>query len=123
MQYPYRRITKLKYGDIVKVITQKAKYAKHNVNKGTIGMLTDPEIRNNEFMVIFSHKYSPINEDIYIPISIEDLKTINDGHYTDEMILKDLPNQDKRWWCKVENGYILNLLGEKKNKIPYNYNS
>ena len=35
----------------------------------------------------------------------------------------DLPLNNPKCWCKVENGYILNLLGEKKNSIPYDYNS
>ena len=26
-------------------------------------------------------------------------------------------------WCKVEDGYIINLKGEKKNKIPFDYES
>ena len=42
---------------------------------------------------------------------------------TDEAILEDLPNHDPEWWCKVEDGYIWNLKGEKKNKIPYDYDS
>ena len=42
---------------------------------------------------------------------------------TDDDILEDLPQNAPRWWCKVEDGYILNLLGEKKNKEPYKYNS
>ena len=49
---------------------------------------------------------------------VGDIETVEDGHYTDEIILKDLPKQNPKWWCKVENGYIINLLGEKKNKIP-----
>ena len=40
-----------------------------------------------------------------------------------EDILEDLPDHDPAWWCKVEDGYILNLKGERKNKIPYDYNS
>ena len=42
---------------------------------------------------------------------------------TDAEIQESLPKQDPRWWCKVENGFIMNLLGEKKNKIPYDYDS
>jgi len=37
--------------------------------------------------------------------------------------LEDLPGNDPNWWCKVEDGYITNLKGERKNKIPYDYNS
>ncbi len=113
----------MKYGDMVKVLVEKEEYAKHHVHKGMIGMLTDPEIRDNEYMVIFSDKYSPYEEDIYIPIFVGDIETTEKGSYTDEQILQDLPKNNPKWWCKVENGYILNLLGEKKNKIPYDYNS
>lgn len=42
---------------------------------------------------------------------------------SDEDILEDLPGHDPAWWCKVEDGYILNLKGERKNKIPYDYDS
>ena len=42
---------------------------------------------------------------------------------TDKDILNSLPANNPAWWCKVENGYILNLLGQKKNKIPYDYST
>ena len=45
------------------------------------------------------------------------------NNYDESELLRDLPNHNPKWWCKVENGYIMNLLGEKKNKIPYQYNS
>lgn len=113
----------MKYGDMVRVLVEKEEYAKQYVHKGMIGMLTDPEIRGTEYMVIFSSQYSPDEEDIYIPIFIGDIETIEDGGYTDEHILRDLPKNNPKWWCKVEEGYILNLLGERKNKIPYDYDS
>ncbi|MBQ3494578.1 MAG: hypothetical protein IJA69_04100 [Clostridia bacterium] len=113
----------MKYGDMVQVVVEKDAYAKNFVHKGMIGMLCDAEIRNQEFMVVFSNKYSPENEDIYIPIYVGDIEVVENGNYSDEQILKDLPKSNPRWWCKVENGYILNLLGEKKNKIPYDYMS
>ena len=113
----------MKYGDTVKVLVEKEKYTKHNIHKDMIGMLTDAEIRNNEYMVTFSYKYSQDKEDIYIPIYVGDIETIKNGNYSDEQILNDLPKNNPKWWCKVENGYILNLLGERKNKIPYDYNS
>lgn len=113
----------MKYGDMVKVLVEKEEYAKNHVHKGMVGMLTDPEIRDTEYMVIFSYKYSPDEEDIYIPMYVGDIETVEDGNYTDEIILKDLPKQNPKWWRKVENGYIINLLGEKKNKIPYDYKS
>ena len=113
----------MKYGDMVKVLVEKDEYAKNHVHKGMIGMLTDPEIWDTEYMVIFSYKYSPDNEDIYIPMFVGDIETVEEGDYSDEQILKDLPKQNPKWWCKVEDGYIINLLGEKKNKIPYDYKS
>ena len=113
----------MKCGDMVKVLVEKEEYAKHYVHKGMVGMLTDSEIWDTEIMVIFSDKYSPDEEDIYIPMYVGDIETVEEGHYTDEMILEGLPKKNPKWWCKVENGYIINLLGEKKNKIPYDYNS
>ncbi len=113
----------MKYGDMVKLTIDRDKYAKHGVYKGMIGMLTDAEIRDTEFFVTFSHRYFQDNEDCYISVFVGDLEIFEDGKYTDEQILKDLPKQNPKWWCKVEEGYIINLLGEKKNKIPYDYNS
>ena len=48
---------------------------------------------------------------------------MKDNKCSDKEILEDLPKQNPKWWCKVEDGYIMNLLGEKKNKIAYDYNS
>ena len=107
----------MKYGDMVKVLVEKEEYAKNYVHEGMVGMLTDAEIRDTEYMVIFSDRYSPEEEDIYIPMYVGDIETV------DEMILEDLPKKNPKWWCKVEDGYIINLLGEKKNKIPYDYKS
>jgi len=33
------------------------------------------------------------------------------------------PEKHKHQWCKVEEGFILNLEGKKKNTIAYDYNS
>ena len=56
-----------------------------------------------------------------IEIYVGDLELVTDNGLTDEEIMHDLPKHDPRWWCKVEDGYILNLLGERKNKIAYDY--
>lgn len=42
---------------------------------------------------------------------------------TDEDIIEMIPLNNPEWWCKVEDGYIINLKGDRKNKIPYKYNS
>ena len=74
------------------------------------------------FFVIFdNHSDSKWYKDCII--KIEDLQFVEDGNVKDEEILEALPKQNPKWWCKVEDGYIINLLGEKKNKIPYDYKS
>ena len=64
-----------------------------------------------------------LKNDICCGIKIKDLELVKDNNATDEMIKDSLPEKYKDWWCKVENGFIINLKGEKKNKIPYDYNS
>ena len=56
-------------------------------------------------------------------IKISDLEFVEDGKCPDEDILDALPKNNPKWWCKVEYGYITNLIGEKKNKVPYDYDS
>lgn len=111
----------MKYLDEVMLITSKQKYEKHSVKKGAVGTIIFSWIRNNQFEVVFSDKNGI--DYAQILIEIEDLKIIKPSSVTDEEILEDLPLQNPDWWCKVENGYILNLNGARKNKIPYNYNS
>ncbi len=48
---------------------------------------------------------------------------VSDYHASDETLLEDLPEHDPAWPCKVENGYIVDLLGNRFNKIPYDYDS
>ena len=40
---------------------------------------------------------------------------------TYNQLTQNLPSS-KHWWCIVEDRFIKNFKGEKKNKIPYNYN-
>lgn len=111
----------MKWLDTVRVTVSKEKYEKKGVFKGAIGTIILSEIRYNEFEVVFSN---PDGKDYAeIEIDVSDLELVKDNKLSDESILEDLPKQNPRWWCKVEDGYILNLLGEKKNKIPYDYDS
>jgi len=112
----------MKYLDKVKVIKDKEIYKKCNINQGMIGTIIDAEIRDNCFHVIFVDK-NMINDDIFLPIKIEDLELVKDNNTSDDLILEAIPKNNPKWWCKVEDGFISNLLGEKKNKIPYDYNS
>ncbi len=56
-------------------------------------------------------------------IHVSDLEAVKSSNMTDKDILEDLPGRNPNWWCKVEDRYIVNLKGERKNKIPYDYNS
>ena len=128
----------MKASDDVRVINDNEKYAREGVHKGMVGYIAMPEIRDNSFFVCFidenfnmhedepewfEEHYHELKDDIFCIIKIEDLEVVQDGGCSDEELLERLPKKDPRWWCKVENGYIMNLLGEKKNKVPYDYNS
>ncbi len=112
----------MKIYDKVKLINDSSEYLINNINSGMVGTIIQPEIRDNTFYVCFDNP--KIEDDyLYCNIHIKDLKLVEDNNASDEMIFDELPSPDKRWWCKVEDGYIMNLLGEKKNKVPYDYDS
>lgn len=126
----------MKFLDEVEVMIDKKEYSDNEIYKGMVGTIIDAEIRDNCFNVIFidervkdsnfmsiEENFLSLKDDIIYPIKIKDLKLVKDNNCTDDKILEAIPKQNKAWWCKVENGYIMNLLGEKKNKIPYDYNS
>lgn len=126
----------MKLYDKVKVIKDREEYKKYEVYSGMIGRINEADIRFNYFEVIFidpkfydksfvwtDENMKDAKSDILCEIRIEDLELVEDGKCPDEWILDGIPNHSPKWWCKVENGYIINLLGEKKNKIPYDYNS
>lgn len=111
----------MKYLDDVRVIVSKKKYENEGVFKGAEGVIIMSEIRKNTFEIAFTDENG--KDYAMMEINVADLELVRDNGLTDEEILKDLPLHDPHWWCKVEDGFILNLLGEKKNKIPYDYNS
>lgn len=112
----------MKFLDKVKIITDRPEYSNFGITKDMVGTIIEAEIRYNKFSVVFIDKNFN-EEDIDLMIEIKDLELIKDHKTSDAKILESLPKNDPRWWCKVEDGYIINLLGEKKNKIPYDYNS
>ena len=97
--------------DAVRVTTDK--YESEGVKKGDIGVIILPEIRANTYEVVFSDKDGRDYAQIEIFVGDLELATRNED-ITDESILEDLPGHDPNWWCKVEDGYILNLKGEQK---------
>jgi len=110
----------MKYLDKVKVLTNN--YEKFNIFKNDIGHILSPEIRDNCFLF---YKENPITfaDEESASIKITDLELISESHVDDKDILNALPNKNPAWWCKVENGFIKNLKGEIKNKVPYDYNN
>ncbi len=120
----------MKLFDKVRILANSPEYAKEDVYQGMIGTIIDAEIQFRAFQVIFTDS-TPANEenwqylkdDILCFINIKDLEVVEESHCTDEYLLENLPKQNPKWFCKVENGYITNLLGEKLNKIPYDYDS
>lgn len=112
----------MKYFDKVKLTVDRDRYKEDDIQKGEIGTIWLPEIRDNEFYVCFETG-DEYNWYKYSMIKISDLEFVEDGKCPDEDILDALPKNNPKWWCKVENGYIMNLLGEKKNKVPYDYDS
>ena len=112
----------MKFLDEVKLINAGKNYQNYNLKTGMVGTIIEAAIRDNYFLVAFSSR-DIFEDDIIAPVKIEDLTVVKKQNCSDKMILDDLPKQNPKWWCKVEKGYILNLLGEKKNKIPYDYNS
>ena len=124
----------MKYLDDVKVTNNN--YIDEGIFKGMIGTIIDPDIRWNSFFVVFQDQRAydkkfmsvqdnifKLEDDICTGIKIKDLELVKDNDCTDSTIFNDLPENHKDWWCKVEDGYIINLKGERKNKIPYDYDS
>lgn len=126
----------MKMFDKVKVLKNCKYYNDNGVFAGRIGRINSAEIRDNCFEVVFiderfedkdfkwtDENMQTMQDDVFLEIPIEDLAVFEESNVSNEKILESIPLQNKEWWCKVENGYIINLLGEKKNKIPYDYNS
>ncbi len=116
----------MKYLDNVRLIVDKTKYSKCGVRQGNIGTIIQSflmfgENKIGSFDVVFFPE-AP-NKDIYVSVDVCDLEVVYESAITDEDILEDLPMHDPSRYCKVVDGYIMNLKGEKLNKIPYQYDS
>ena len=124
----------MKLLDDVRVISDD--YEKYGIKRGMIGTIIDAEIFWNSFYVCFQDQRAldkefmskeenifKLNSDICEGIKIVDLELVNDNDCSDEIMRGSLPKDHQDWWCKVEDGFIINLDGKKKNKIPYDYDS
>lgn len=124
----------MKLLDDVRVLNNK--YEKYGITKEMIGTIIEADIRWDSFYVnfqdqrIYDNEFMnndenifTLNNDINLGIKICDLEIVNISSISDDEIYENLPENHKNCWCKVENGYIINLQGEKKNKTAYHYNS
>ena len=113
----------MKFMDRVKVLTDK--HEKDDIFKGDIVRILLPEIRGNAFGVVKTYECG--GDGWITSVNIKDLEYVeSDIDAPEDWLRRELPGieEDKdKWWCKVVDGYIVNLAGEKKNKIPYDYNS
>ena len=132
MNTPIGGVAGMKLLDDVRVVNDH--YKEQGVPKGMIGTIIEADIRWDSFFVIFQDQrvydndfaktdIFKLKDDICLGIKIKDLELVKDSHCDDETIRNSLPEKHKDQWCKVENGFIINLAGKKKNKIAYDYNS
>ena len=112
----------MKIYDIVRVKANKDYLVKQGIYAGREGKIIEPEIVRGAFRVFFIDTTCK-EPDIFADVLIEDLDLLEAGFASDEIILEELQARSSEKWCKVENGYIVNLLGEKKNKKAYRYDS
>ncbi len=108
----------MKYFDMVRVVADKKEYRDMEVYENMVGEIVCPDIQDNSFYVHFT-----LPKNIWAWVNVADLVVVEDGEESNDYILSQLPNQNPSIWCKVEEGYIINLLNEKKNKIAYDYGS
>ncbi len=116
----------MKLFDKVRLISDKKKYEIDGVKKGEIGTIIQECLMFTEskigcFDVVFFPQ-AP-NKDVYISVDVCDLEVVEESTITDEDLLDCISSHNPAKWCKVVDGYIMNLKGEKLNKIPYQYDS
>ena len=124
----------MKLLDEIKVVNDN--YKDNGITQGMIGTIIEADIRWNSFYVCFQDQrvYNKefmkiqdnilkLQKDICLGIKISDMEVVRESNVDNNEIYNNLPENHKDCWCKVENGFIVNLKDEKKNSIPYCYNS
>lgn len=124
----------MKLLDDVRVINNN--YKDEGISKGMIGTIIEADIRWDSFYVCFQDQrvydkefmkiqdnIFKLNNDICTGVKISDMELVKESNVDDKGIYENLPENHKDCWCKVEDGFIVNLKGKKKNKIPYHYNT
>lgn len=108
----------MKLYDRVRVISDA--YEKFGIKKGDEGHILGAEIRYGRFL-FFREDPKTLMDDESASVKIEDLELVKDGGATDEDILDELPGNNPEWGCKVIDGFIYNLKGERMNEYAYDY--
>ena len=124
----------MKLLDEIKVVNDN--YKDNGITQGMIGTIIEADIRWNSFYVCFQDQrvydkefmkiqdnILKLQKDICLGIKISDMEVVRESSVDNNEIYNNLPENHKDCWCKVENGFIVNLKDEKKNSIPYCYNS
>ena len=109
----------MKYMDTVRLVS--GDYKEFGLKIGDIGTLLEPEIRSSATLFFLEEVDSARDAVFGAPVYIGDLEVVEEANVSDEALLEALPMHNPEWWCKVEDGYIWNLKGEKKNEVPYDY--
>ena len=116
----------MKLFDKVRLISDQEKYKIDGVKKGDIGTIIQECLMFTASKIgCFDVEFFPNSSTtvVYISVDVCDLELVEESSFTDENLLECLPSHDPSKWCKVVDGYIMNLKGEKLNKIPYQYDS
>lgn len=124
----------MKLLDEVRVINNN--YEDKGVLQGMIGTIIEADIRWNSFYVCFQDQrvydkefmkiqdnIFKLNKDICLGVKISDMEVVRESNIDNNDIYNNLPENHKDCWCKVEDGFIVNLKGEKKNNKPYHYST
>lgn len=112
----------MKMYDIVKITKDSDYLFKQGVRAGREGKIIEPEIENGCFSVLFVDRCNT-EPDVIADVKIEDLEVVENGFASDDILLEEIGERSSNKWCKVVNGFIMNILGEKKNKVAFDYNS
>lgn len=115
----------MKLLDEVRVINNN--YEDKGVLQGMIGTIIEADIRWNSFYVCFQDQrvydkefmkiqdnIFKLNKDICLGVKISDMEVVRESNIDNNDIYNNLPANHKDCWCKVEEGFIVNLKGEKK---------
>ena len=116
----------MKLYDKVKITVDKNKYNKEGVRKGDIGTIVQECLmftasKVGSFDVMFFENSD--DGEVYVSVAVCDMEVVEESSITDEELLEGIPMRDPSRYCKVVDGYIMNLNGAKLNKVPYKYDS